>query len=342
MRKFYDAFSALRFEGDGGQAVVRFGRGDAVCLDHADGPAAEGYSRRPRRAQQSTVRRGGRRCAERRRAGFRGHYRGRRMGCHCRSRHRQRAAGRADRRGLAARQEPGYGLLGQGRRVRSHFPEHPQVADQRVARRGSRRRRAVGTHRRLRHLLQGPPLYSGPDQGPGHRRRPQPLPAGPGVLSAGSQQGIAHRLRGRVLRPGQSIAQGSVRKPARRPQVRPRGHLRAVGDRRRACRRFAQARLPAHRRRHPGGDRRAPRCDDPRPAAGAGGDDPADLQRQDRSARLPHRLPRRQPAQRCRFADRLRQAQQTESTKTMADTTPITPRTPKRRPPGRPRQERPT
>ena len=100
----------------------------------------------------------------------------------------------------------GIGYWGKEEETAETFRNILKSRDQRVARRGSPRRRAVGTHRRLRHLLQGPPLYSGPDQGPGHRRRPQPLPAGPRVLSAGSQQGVAHRLRGRVLRPGQPIA----------------------------------------------------------------------------------------------------------------------------------------
>ena len=52
------------------------------------------------------------------------------------------------------------------------------------------------------------------------------------------------------------------------------------------------------RRRHPGGDRGAPRRDRARRAAGAGRSDSAYLQRQDRPPRLPGRLPRRQPARR--------------------------------------------
>ena len=49
---------ALRAEGDGHQAVLRPGRGDAVRLDHADGREAEGHPRRPGRAEQSALRRG--------------------------------------------------------------------------------------------------------------------------------------------------------------------------------------------------------------------------------------------------------------------------------------------
>ena len=79
----------------------------------------------------------------------------------------------------------GTGYWGKEEETHRDVPEHPQVADQRVARRGSRGRRAVGAHRRLRHLLQGTPLYNGPHQRPGHHRWPQPLPAGPGVHGAG-------------------------------------------------------------------------------------------------------------------------------------------------------------
>ena len=69
-----------------------------------------------------------RRRAERRRAGIRRKGRRRRVGGHRRSRHRQRGAGRARRRDLVARQQPGPRLLGEGRRDRPHLPEHPQVA----------------------------------------------------------------------------------------------------------------------------------------------------------------------------------------------------------------------
>ncbi|EUA85555.1 AMP-binding enzyme family protein [Mycobacterium ulcerans str. Harvey] len=60
---------------------------------------------------------------------------------------------------------------GQGRRIRPDLPQHPQVAGSRVACRGRSRRWLVGAHRRLRDLLQGPPLHRRPDQGPGHHRR---------------------------------------------------------------------------------------------------------------------------------------------------------------------------
>ncbi len=70
-----------------------------------------------------------------------------------------------------------------------------------------------------------------------------------------------------------------------------------VGERATGC---AQARLPAHRRRHPDGHRRAARGDRARRAAGAGRLCSPDVQRQDRPPGLPHRLHRRQPAQRHR------------------------------------------
>jgi fatty acid CoA ligase FadD32 len=144
-------------------------------------------------------------------------------------------------------QQPGPRVLGQGRRDHRGLPQHPQVADQRIARRRRPRRRPVGAHRRLRHLSQGAPLYRGPDQGPRHRRRPQPLSAGPGVHRAGIHQGAAGRLRGRLLGAGQSAAPERVRRLARRPETRSRGHLRAAGHRRRAGRRCAQDGLPANR-----------------------------------------------------------------------------------------------
>ena len=106
---------ALRAEGDRDQAVLRPGRGDAVRLDHPDGREADGHPRGPGPAQQGSLRRGRRRCAERRRPGFRRQDRRRRVGGHRRRRIGQRVAGRADRRDLAARQQPGCRLLGQGR-----------------------------------------------------------------------------------------------------------------------------------------------------------------------------------------------------------------------------------
>ena len=57
------------------------------------------------------VRRSGRRCAERRRAGLRRQDRCQRVGDHRRPRNRHRIARRADRRGLAARQQHGRRLL---------------------------------------------------------------------------------------------------------------------------------------------------------------------------------------------------------------------------------------
>ena len=89
MRKFYDAFRPVRPAGDGGQAVLWAGRGDAVRLHHPERPGADDHPRRPRRAEQATLRRGGPRRAERRRPGFRGHGRRGRVGGHRRHRHGQ-------------------------------------------------------------------------------------------------------------------------------------------------------------------------------------------------------------------------------------------------------------
>ena len=99
-----------------------------------------------------------------------------------------RAARRADRRDLDQRPEHGHRLLGQAGGDHRDVPEHPQVADQPVARRGRDRRRHLGAHRRLRRLPRRRALHHRPRQGSGDHRRPQPLPAGPGVLRAGGQQ----------------------------------------------------------------------------------------------------------------------------------------------------------
>src|ERR1700744_1205019 len=112
---------AVRPEGDRRQAVLRPGRGDAVRLDHADEPEAQGHPRRPQRAEQPALRRGGPGRAQRRRPGVGGQGRRRRVGCHRRPGIGRRAAGRADRRDLAARQEPGARLLGEGAGVDRHL-----------------------------------------------------------------------------------------------------------------------------------------------------------------------------------------------------------------------------
>ena len=116
IRKFNEAFRAVRLPGGGDQAVLRSGRGHPVRLDHPDGPAAHDHSRRPGGAEQQAVCRGGRRRAQRRRAGLRRQGRCRRVCGDRRRRDRHGTARRADRRNLAAWQQHGCGLLEPRRR----------------------------------------------------------------------------------------------------------------------------------------------------------------------------------------------------------------------------------
>ena len=196
-------------------------------------------------------------------------------------------------------QNMGTGYWGKPDETRRDLPEHPEVADQPVARRRRDRRRHVGAHRRLRRLP---------------RRR-----------------ALHHRAASRIW--SSSTAATTTRRtwstPRRRPAARcapassPRSRCRPTSCPPR-CSRTRHAGLKhdpedsseqlvivgerapgAHkldlapgRRRHPRGDRGAPRRHRARRAADPCGSDPADLERQDRPPRLPGRLPGRQPAQR--------------------------------------------
>ena len=218
MRKFYDAFGPYGLQ----ETAIKpsYGLAEATLfvsttpMDEA--PTIIHVDRDELNNQ--TLRRGARRCAERRRAGFRRHDRCRRVGGHRRPRHRQRAAGRADRRDLAARQEPGHRLLEQGRG--DHTRPSRTSSSRASASRTPRAPPTTGLWVRTGDYgtYHNDHLYiTGPHQGPGHRRRPQPLPAGSRVLGAGSQPGLAHRLRGRVLGAGQPAARrwcSTTRTPA--------------------------------------------------------------------------------------------------------------------------------
>ncbi len=175
--------------------------------------APEDRLRRPRRAEQRH------RFVEvpddspqRRRAGGRGQGRDRRVGSHRRRRDRHRAARRPDRRGLDQRSEHGHRLLGQAGGDGRHFPQHPQVADQPVARRTARPTTRRGCAPATRRLPRRRALHHRPRQGSGDHRRPQPLPAGPRVLRAGGDQGAAHRLRRGVLGAREPAARRGVRR----------------------------------------------------------------------------------------------------------------------------------
>ncbi len=142
-----------------------------------------------------------------------------RVGGDRRPRHRHRACRRSDRRDLDQRPEHGHGLLEQAGGDGRDVPEHPEVADQSVARPGRERRCDLGAHRRSRRLPRRRALHHRPHQGSGHHRRPQPLPPGSGVLRPGVHQGGADRVRGRVLGPGQPVARRGVRQRARRSEA---------------------------------------------------------------------------------------------------------------------------
>ena len=112
IRKFNDAFGPYGFQ----EKAIKpsYGLAEATLFVSTT-PMEEGPDDHPRRPgeaeQRARVRRGGRRCGERRRAGLRRHHRCQRVGGHRRPRHRHRTARRADRRGLAARQQHGRRIL---------------------------------------------------------------------------------------------------------------------------------------------------------------------------------------------------------------------------------------
>ena len=139
IRKFNEAFGPYGFQ----EKAIKpsYGLAEAtlfVSTTPMDEPPHD-HPRRPGGAEHRTVRRSGRRCAQRRRAGLRRQGRCQRVGDHRRRRDRHRTARRADRRGLAARQQHGRRILEPGRGDARDVQEHPQVARQPVTRRRRRR-----------------------------------------------------------------------------------------------------------------------------------------------------------------------------------------------------------
>lgn len=117
--------------------------------------------------------------------------------------------------------------------------------------------REVDADRRLRGVARRRALHHRPRQGPRHRRRPQPLPAGSRVQRAGGQLGPASGIHRGLRRARQRAPPGGLRAVHQRAAVRCRRLVGATGDRGRTWSR------QAHR---PAGDRRHRACRD-RPAA---------------------------------------------------------------------------
>ena len=196
-------------------------------------------------------------------------------------------------------QNMGTGYWGKPEETRRDVPEHPEVADQPVARRRRDRRRDLGPHRRPTAPSTTASCYiTGRVKDlviiDGRNHYPQDLEYSAQEATKALRTGFvaafsvpANQLPDEVFDNAHS---GLKRDPADTSE-----QLVIVGERAPGAHKLEHG---PDRRRHPRRDRGAARGDRARRAADPGRRDPADVERQDRPPGLPVGVSRRQPAQR--------------------------------------------